>query len=216
MAGIDAEQLKLLTVQPQAQEARTAGIDDPPALHGSGLRDQRATGLAVDHDDVTFASQHPVHLRCRAHVPIGIESDVGDHQEPFPSRLDDRVTFDDDRAVKAGEQLLGDMAVVMRVVPEHTRWVVETELVFVVEAVARRDHHEHVVAVALGRDDESVSVNVRLGTQLVADGERDSIAGTHPERRAWQAAVVGQRANLCSGYRDVGHRRGEGEFEEAP
>ena len=92
-----------------------------------------ATGLAVDHDDVTLASQHPLHLRCRSYGPSGVDSDVGDHQEPFTSRLDKWVAFDDDRAVQAREQLIGDIAMVMRVVPEHARRVVDTELVLVVE-----------------------------------------------------------------------------------
>ena len=58
--------------------------------------------------------------------------------------------FDDDRPGQAAEHLGSDLSVVVGVVPERAGGVVGGDLVAVGVLLAGVDHHEDVVAVALG------------------------------------------------------------------
>ena len=92
---------------------------------------------------------------------------------------------DDDRAVEAAEDLVGDRPVMVRVVPAHAGRVIGRQLVVVVERLAGLDHDEGVVAVALRGDVQAVHVQVGRLVEAVdqvdaGGGPRAAGAGSGP------------------------------------
>ena len=67
---------------------------------------------------------------------------------------------DDDGAIKSAEDLVCDHAVMVRVVPEHARRVVRSQLVVIVERAAWLYGDEGVVPVVFGGDVQAVHVQV--------------------------------------------------------
>ena len=81
-------------------------------------------GPPVDQDELAFAAHHLRHDRGLLQGAGAVEGDVGDDQDAFAGDRDPGRVGDDDGAVEAAESLLGDQAVVVRVIPVHAGRVI--------------------------------------------------------------------------------------------
>ena len=93
------------------------------------------------------------------------------------------AAVDDQPAHQATEELVGDQAVVVRVVPVGARRVVGGDPVEVVERGARVDDQEGVVAVALRGDPQAVGVQVGRLVEPVGEPHGELVAGADAQGR---------------------------------
>ncbi len=163
-------------------------------LERSRLHRDRRPVDAVHEDAIAFASLHPIHHRYVEYVRRAPDDGITQHEEPLGGRgeLRDQVdrVLDHDRAEETTEDLTGDGAVHVRVVPERPAAMIGRDLVGVGAAPAVGDGHEDVVRRSRWRDVQPVGVEVRHLAQPVLERDRDHVPGAHAKRGARSGSVV--------------------------
>ena len=120
-------------LQAQGQHPRHAPVDDPPALRGAGRGGDDGLMLTVDQHQFPLAAHRAVH---RAHLDdacVAVEGGVGDQQHPVLDggkvRTLPEWRVDEQRTGEPTEDLVGDRAVVVRVIPVGAGWMLGRDLV---------------------------------------------------------------------------------------
>ena len=191
-AGVVAEQLQGLPVEPQIEITRRAGVDDAPAFPIPRMRRHGRVELPVHQHGGTFPSPHPIHLRCHRDVPEPIKRQVRDDQDSLESRGDRCDVVHDNRAIEAPEDLLGGHSMVVRVVPEDPGRMVFRDLVAVLGGCSRSDSAKHVVARALWGHVKPMGVKVRRIIQPVGQRHRHGVSRPYPEGRSRKGTVISE------------------------
>ena len=191
-----------MTVEPQPKVPGHAGVDDPPPFPFGRPGVESRVQLSVDENEFTLPAEHLFHWGDAGDVPQRVQGDVRDHEHAFLGNLDGVGVLDNDRPVETAEDLVGDETVVVGVVPVRARRVIGRQVVVVVEGCTRFDHHERIVAVALGGDVQAVHVQVRGVVKAVVEGHAEPVTWLQPEGWPWRASVVAQgvgaaTADLC-------------------
>lgn len=205
VAAVHPQQLEPLTRQGQAEVPRGARVDDAPPLPLAGPRREDGREQAVDQQQVALAAQHPFDRPHVAHLSGGGQRRVAEHDDALAGDRD-LVALHEDRPVQAAEDLVRDVSVVVRVVPERPGRVVLGDLDAVVERPPRADGDERVVAAAPGGDGEAVGVEVRRRPEPVDDPHLEQVTGADAPRRPRHGAVVREQARPSPGDLDLGPR----------
>ena len=133
-----------------------------------------------------------------------VEGDVADEQHPVRGHGQGRAAVHDERSGEAAEDLVGDGAVVVGVVPVGARRVVGGHADEVVEGGAGVDPQERVVAVGLRGDAQAVGVQVGGLVEPVGEPHGELVAGAHPQGGAGGGAVVAEGAGVAAREPDAG------------
>ena len=112
----------------QGEDPGGAAVDDPPPLHRPGCGGDVGLVLAVDQHEVTFAARHLGREARRGDVAGAVEAGVGDQQHHVVGDRQFRLALDQYGANQAGEDLVGDAAMVVWVVPERAGWSARMEM----------------------------------------------------------------------------------------
>ncbi len=195
---------QLVAVEAQRQDPGRAGVDDPPALGGAGRGGDGGLVLPIDQQQPALAAHRSVGGARRDDGAACVEGDVGDQHQPVRCAEDLCAAVDDQPAGQSAEQLVGDHAVVVRVVPVGAGRVVGGDAVEVVERRSRFDPHEGVVAGALRGDAKAVGVQVGRLVEPVGQSDGELVAGADAQSRAGGASVEAERGGVATGQSDAG------------
>jgi hypothetical protein len=108
--------------------------------------------LAVDQYQLALPAHHLVHRADGDDAAGGVEGGVGGQQDPVTGDRQLGAVIDQQCSREAAEELVGDVAVVVWVIPVGAGRVVSRNAVGVVERRTGSDADERVVPVALRGD----------------------------------------------------------------
>ncbi len=160
--------------------------------------------LPIDQQQPALAAHRSVGGARRDDGAACVEGDVGDQHQPVRCAGDVGAAVDDQPAGQSAEQLVGDHAVVVRVVPVGAGRMVGGDAEEVVERRSRFDPHEGVVAGALRGDAKAVGVQVGRLVEPIGQADGELVAGADAQCRARGASVEAERGGVATGQPDAG------------